>query len=76
MWRLPISAESQWLLYNGLTGRISTNPIEGGTGTNGADLQFHLTLTANGHTTNKQFRATGRASDDDRTVTAVANSSN
>lgn len=37
------------------------------------DIQFHRTLTENGHTTDKQFRATGRTADDERTVYTVAN---
>lgn len=37
------------------------------------DIQFHRTLTGNGHTTYKTFRATGRGGSDYRPVTAVSN---
>ena len=37
------------------------------------DFQFHRTLTENGHSTNKQFRATSRQESGDRAVSAVAN---
>ena len=59
------------LVYGGTEGAISTSPAQ--TANDAIDFQFHRTLTGNGHTTNKQFRATSRQEDDDRTVTAVAN---
>ncbi|MEO3929898.1 S1 family peptidase [Micromonosporaceae bacterium B7E4] len=59
------------LRYGNATGVISTNP--GQTPNDAIDFQFHRTLTENGHSTNKQFRATSRQSGGDRTVTAVGN---
>lgn len=50
---------------------ISRDPVQ--TGNNAFDLQWHRTWTGNGHTTNRQFRATCTAESCDRTVTAVAN---
>jgi hypothetical protein len=60
------------LKYGPTSGIISTSP--GQTPNDAIDLQFHRTLTENGHSTNKQFRATSRQAGGDRTVTAVANS--
>ncbi|MGN9912212.1 S1 family peptidase [Phytohabitans sp. LJ34] len=59
------------LRYGNASGVISTHP--GQSSNDATDLQFHRTLTENGHSTNKQFRATGRQASGDRTVTAVAN---
>lgn len=59
------------LVYGNTPSAISRNPAQ--TGNPSFDLQFHRTLTGNGHTTNKQFRATSRQASGDRTVTAVAN---
>ena len=60
------------LRYGNASGVISTRP--GQSSNDATDLQFHRTLTGNGHSTNKQFRATSRQAGGDRTVTAVANS--
>ncbi|WP_158853340.1 S1 family peptidase [Saccharothrix deserti] len=59
------------LEYSNNPGIISTNPSQ--TANDAIDFQFHRTLTGNGHSTNKQFRATSRSTRDDRTVLAVAN---
>jgi hypothetical protein len=59
------------LRYGNAVGLISTSP--GQAPNTAIDLQFHRTLTENGHSTNKQFRATNRQAGGDRTVTAVAN---
>lgn len=63
------------LRYSGIADIISTSPI-GASDTSGGqhiDLQWHPTLTANGHTTNYDFRATGTVSGTDNTVHAVTN---
>ena len=62
------------LKYGPTSGIISTSP--GQTPNDAIDLQFHRTLTENGHSTNRQFRATGRSESGDRTVAAVANAPN
>jgi streptogrisin C len=59
------------LIYGNTAGVISTNPAQ--TANDAIDFQFHRTLTENGHSTNKQFRATSRQTSGDRTVTGVAN---
>ncbi|MDG4790260.1 S1 family peptidase [Micromonospora sp. WMMD1102] len=59
------------LRYGNAVGLISTRPASGSNAA--VDFQFHRTSTANGHSTNKQFRATNRQAGGDRTVTAVAN---
>ncbi|MEO3819549.1 S1 family peptidase [Plantactinospora sp. B24E8] len=59
------------LRYGNATGIITTSPTQ--TSNSAIDFQFHRTLTGNGHSTNKQFRATNRQAGGDRTVTAVAN---
>jgi hypothetical protein len=62
------------LRYNNLSGVISTNPTNATDAANGeVDLQWHRTLTGNGHSTNKQFRAISTDPIYDRTVTDVAN---
>ncbi|MFB6724393.1 S1 family peptidase [Kribbella sp. NPDC056345] len=57
------------LEYRNVAGIISTNPTQ--TASTTIDLQFHRTNS--GHSTNRQFRATGRTADGDRTVLEVAN---
>ncbi|CAM3338417.1 S1 family peptidase [Kibdelosporangium persicum] len=55
------------LRYLNTSGVISTNPRR--PANDAIDFQFHRTLTGNGHSTSKQFRA----GSEDRTVTGVAN---
>lgn len=59
------------LRYNGVAGIISTTP--GVPDRDNVDAQFHRTLTENGHTTNRQFRAQGTSGDLDRTVLDASN---
>jgi streptogrisin C len=62
------------LNYNGVGGVLDFITKAQTTPPDTIDLQFHRTRTENGHTTNKQFRATGTSGSDDRTVTSVTNS--
>lgn len=57
--------------YNNVAGVISTSPAQGGPGFGNADMQFHRTLTENGHTTSGTFRAS--ATEPNRQVTSAVN---
>ncbi|MBM7519247.1 S1 family peptidase [Nocardioides nitrophenolicus] len=62
------------LVYNNNAGMINPTPITATPAANGiVDIQWHRTLSENGHTTNNQFAATGVGGAGDRVATAAYN---
>lgn len=57
--------------YNAMGDVLSASPVVPNTPLYYYDVQFFRTVKPNGHTTNRQFRATGTTSSDDRTVQDV-----